>query len=119
MGIDIPTTTDFHGTLNSWVKCARCSERLGKPYPVETMAFEPVAEESGRLGRKYTMIIPVECHGESMRCAIEVPVYWTNNMRMHALAYVYAFVRKGPLYTCEVRRGTKGQSPGMLSTEVR
>ena len=119
MGIDIETVTGFHGTYKSWVKCARCTERLNRIYPVETMEMEPVADESKLINRKYTMIVIVECHGEKMRCAIEVPTYWTNNMRMHALAYVYAFIKKGPVYTCEVRRGTEGQSPGMLTTEVR
>lgn len=119
MGIDISTTTDFHGTYASWIKCARCSERTGKPYPVETMEIEPVAEESKLLGHKYTMVVVVECHGEKMRCAVEVPVYFTDNMRHHCLAYIYSFVKKGPTYTCEVRRGTKGQSPGMLGTQVR
>lgn len=120
MGVDISTATDFHGTLASWVKCARCTQRLGKPYPVESMAIEPVAEESGMLNRKYEMVVMVGCHGERMRVGMQIPTYWTNNMRHHALAYVYAFVQKGNgRYGCEVRRGTKGQSAGILTTEVR
>lgn len=119
MGVDIKVGTDFHGTLKSWIKCARCSDRLKTPYPVESMEMEPVGEDSKLVNRSYTFVVVVECHGEKMRCAIEKPVYWTDNMRMHALAYVHAFVRKGPVYTCEVRAGTQGQAPGMLHTEVR
>lgn len=118
MGIDLDPHSDFHGTLRSWVKCARCSERLGRPYPVEAMGLEG-GEESGQLSSKYKMIVSVECHGESMRCAIEVPRYWLPNLRMQALAYVYAFVKNGAgVYTAEIRRGTRGQSAGALITEV-
>ncbi|HTQ44519.1 MAG TPA: hypothetical protein VMI75_17275 [Polyangiaceae bacterium] len=120
MGIDIDTSSPFEGSLRAWVKCARCSARLGRPYPVEAMGLEPVAERSRLLGRCYTMIVPVRCHDQEMRCAIEVPMHWGEGMRMQALAYVYAFVPgPGGKWTCEVRRGTRGQSAGMLTTEVR
>lgn len=127
MGIDLSPQTlaggvdgghGFEGTANSWIKCARCTEKLKRVYPVETMEIE--GAESGQLSSsRYKMIVAVECHGAKMRCALEIPTWWGESMRLQALAYVYAFVRKGPLYTCEVRRGRKGQSAGALATEVR
>lgn len=117
MGIDVQLSGDFHGTLRSWVKCARCSERLNRPYPVEAMGLEGV-EDVGTTHRRYKVVVAVECHGEKMRVAMAVPTYWGSNGWAQALAYVYAFVKKGPLYTAEVRRGTRGQDPGFLRTEV-
>ena len=119
MALDLDITTGFHGTYNSWIKCARCTDRLKRPYPVETMELESVAEPAASVHRKYAVVIVVECHGEKQRVRMEVPVYWTAGMRQQALAYVYAFVRKGLVYTAEVRRGRLGHDPGILRSEVR
>jgi hypothetical protein len=121
MGIDVSATDlaglgrAFEGTAAAWIKCHRCSVRLQRPYPVETMELEG-GEASKLQGTRYRMVVVVECHGEKMRCALEVPVWWGEGMRLQALAYVYAFVPgPGGVYTCETRRGRRGQSAGALT----
>ena len=115
MAIDLNPSTSFEGTAASWIKCAKCSARLGRAYPVEVMALEG-AENSQLASGRYKMIVRVECHGDRMPVALEVPTWWGESMRYQALAYVYAFVRGNKV---ELRRGSKGQSPGGLTTEVR
>lgn len=125
MGVDLTpealaSGSSFEMQLEGWIKCARCTERLKRTYCVETMEVEG-ADTARVRGSRYRMVVKVECHGESMRCAIEIPTWWGESMRMQVLSYVYAFVggTAGSLYTCEVRRGRKGQSPGGLVTEVQ
>jgi hypothetical protein len=124
VGVDLtaeqlsPGIHGFEGTAKSWVKCHRCSAALGRPYPVEAMVLE--GGESPRLGSsRYRMVVRVSCHMEEMRVALEVPTWWAEGMRFQALAYVYAFVLGDGRYRAEVRKGTRGQSAGALSTEVR
>ena len=115
MTIDLDPTTAFEGTAKSWVKCARCSLALGRPYPVESMAVEG-ADAAQTSTARYKMVVRVGCHGDTMPVTLEVPIWWGESMRYQALAYIYAFVRG---HHCEVRRGTRGQSPGSLVTDVR
>ena len=122
MGIDLSASQlgggNFQPSLKGCVKCARCSAKLGRPYPVEMMGLE-AGESSGQVGSKYKAIIEVSCHGETMRIAQEMPRYWTDGMRNQALAFIYAFVMKNGVYTAEVRRGSRGQEPGILRSEVK
>jgi hypothetical protein len=122
MGIDLSATQvaspSFFGSYKSWIKCARCTERLQHVYPVERMELEG-GEDAKLMSSRFRMVVLVDCHGERMRCAIEIPRWWGEGMRMQALAYVYAFVRgKNGTYRCEVRRGYSGRPAGALATEV-
>lgn len=125
MGVDITPEalaggSSFELPPEGWIRCARCSERLKRTYIVESMEIEG-ADSAKTAGGRYRMVVRVGCHGETMRCAIEIPRWWGESMRMQVLSHVQAFVggTAGSLYTCEVRRGKNGQSPGGLATEVQ
>lgn len=114
----IDLASNFEGTARAWPKCAKCSAALGRPYPVERLELEPEEEKARHVNGRFALVVKVSCHGEDMRCAIERATYFTQGMLMQSLAHVYAFVLRNGRYACEVRRGTRGQAPGILEAKV-
>lgn len=69
--VDQPITYRALTDFGHWPKCRRCSEALGRPYPVEhfgVLAREPAQS----LGAAHILVIEVKCsHGEARRIALQ------------------------------------------------
>jgi len=124
LGVDVsaealsPGLHGFEGTTKSWIKCARCSAKLQRPYPVEAMQLE--GGEPGKLASsRFRIVVLVRCHGEEMRVALERPSWWTEAMALQSMRWMYAFVLGNGRYRAEFRPDKARGKPRGLATEVR
>lgn len=60
-------------TEKSWPKCARCTERLGRPYPVEYMEIVPEYTQPAHLNGGFQITLVVRCHGEGAQYQKNIP----------------------------------------------
>lgn len=90
-------------STKAWPKCARCSARLKRPYPVES--FGVVGRERSReLHGRYVLIVEVECHGETQHGGLPIPDWYTDGKVIELMSKSIFFVRRGPgAYTHEYR----------------
>lgn len=103
----------YHLGFRSWPKCQRCSDRLGRAYPVETLELQE-SEGSTLISSSHRLVFAVECHGDKQRHALEIPPRFFPANKLQALSYVWCFI---PGTTAPDFRATR--KTGALTTEVR